>query len=341
MTMSERRLRPPNSRLRLSRGIANCKLQIANCKLQLGFALAAAMLLAVLPAVWTDYLRGGAATLLRPGQLAASAVRQCVYQASAQVKSHFQSAAQAAAVEEELERLRQENQRLAAQLTAAQTRPADASGGDDTAGRLLLTGCVPARVLGRQARAFLARHQLLDVGASSGIEPDNLVIDSPALLDRGTDAQLRGGQLVLSGGRIWGKIVEVGRNTSTVRAVTESGYRDLVRVTAAGARPDSIHRDAQGILEGTGAPLARIRLVEATKPISVGDLVYTASGSGLLPAPLLYGRIVRLERPAGAAHWEIWMQPAVAGHQPEHVAVLRTELNPLRVAGKEGLGIRD
>jgi len=334
MTMSERRLR-------LSRGIAKCKLQIANCKLQLAFALAAAMILAALPAAWTDYLRSTAAALLRPGQVAASAVRRCVHQASVQAKSHFQSAAQLAAAEEELERLRQENQRLAAQLTAARARPADASGGEDTAGRLLLTGCVPARVLGRQARAFLARRQLLDVGANSGIEPDNLVIDSPALLDRGTDAQLRGGQLVLSGGRIWGKIVQAGPHTSTVRAVTESGYRDLVRVVNAEPKPDSPQRGAQGILEGTGAPLARIRLVEVTEPISVGDLVYTASGSGVLPAPLLYGRIVRLERPVGAAHWEIWVQPAVARDEPEHVAVLRTELNPLRVAGKEGPGIRD
>jgi hypothetical protein len=61
-------------------------------------------------------------------------------------------------------------------------------------------------------------------------------------------------------------------------------------------------------------------------------LVFSAAARGILPDPLLYGRIARLERPTGAAHWEIWMEPAVAESAPETVAVLRAELSPLRVA---------
>ena len=80
-----------------------------------------------------------------------------------------------------------------------------------------------------------------------------------------------------------------------------------------------------------GKPVVDL-LVEVTEAVSVGDLVFSAAARGILPDPLLYGRITRVERPTGAAHWEIWMEPAVAHLVPETVAVLRAELSPLRVA---------
>jgi cell shape-determining protein MreC len=314
----------------------------------LGVGLTVAITLALLPGRLSGSIRGAAGTLLRPGQVAASGLRRHGAQAATRIKSHFQTAARLAEAETELKRLRQENGRLAAELAATRgppfgrcpvpgeraprSRPSDATGdpGDDHA-RLLLARCVPARVLGRQARAFLGRHHLLDVGSQAGIEPGALVVDDSGLIDRGRDAGLAPGQLVLAGQQVWGKIVELGSQTSVVRSVAAAGYRDLVRL--------GDPRGPQGILEGTGEPLARVRLVEVTEPVAVGDPVYTAAGKGVLPGPLLYGRIVRLERPKGAADWEIWMQPAVAG-EPERVAVLRTELNPLRVAEK-GSGAGD
>jgi cell shape-determining protein MreC len=304
----------------------------------LGMAMACGVVLAVLPPRWSDPLRGGAALLLRPGQTAASALRQYARGGITTAECHFQSAARLAALEEELEQLQWEHRRVVAELAAARSQASKQTGSDDQGDRLLLAQCVPARVLGRQARAFLVRHHLLDVGTSSGLQRDDLVVDGPAVIDRGSDAALRTGQLVLSGRRIWGKIVQLGPHTSAVRAATEPGYRDLVFVVGSEEKPNRWQR--QGILEGSGEPLCRIRLVEVTEPVAVGDLVYTAAAKGLLPEPLLYGQVVRLDRPAGAAHWEIWMRPAVGPHAPENVAVLRAELNPLRVA-ETGKGIRD
>jgi cell shape-determining protein MreC len=298
----------------------------------LGLAIAAALVLMLLPTRWTDLLRGGACTVLRPGQIGAAAVREYGRQTAATVQSHFQSAERLGEVEVELERLRDENRRLTAELASAHALPPKAA--EEDAQRLLVAHCVPARVLGRQARAFLARQHLLDVGAAAGVDRDDLVVDRPALLDRGSDAELKPGQLVLSGGRIWGKVAQLGPYTCAVRGVTDAGYRDLVRLLSPGQSPDGPQRPVQGMLEGTGEPLARIRMIEITEPVAEGDLVYTASGKGVLPAPLLYGRVVRVERPAGAAHWEIWMQPAVPPDAPQRVTVLRVELNPLRVAGK-------
>ena len=189
---------------------------------------------------------------------------------------------------------------------------------------LLNAGWVKARVLGQLARAFLGRRHLLDVGSESGVPPHAVIIEAPpGLIDQGGQVGLKAGQLVLDEGRVWGKVVRVARLTSVVRTVTEPGYRDLVCLGDSGP---------QGILEGTGEPLARVRLVEVTEPVAVGDLVYSTAGKGLLAEPLLCGRIVRLERPVGAPHWEIWMEPAVDPHRTNEVAVLRIELDPSRVA---------
>lgn len=292
----------------------------------LAAGLGLAVLLACLPARWGDVLRAGAATLLRPGQVGVAALRQQGNRALDRLRCHLQDADRMAELQHEVERLSRQNRRLLAELAAPTNRPPPATEDPqaDRQSRLLRARCVPARVLGLQARSFLASLRLLDVGTRAGVRPDALVVEGPAVIDRGREAGLRGGRLVLRGRGVWGKVLAVGPYTSTVRTVCQPDYRDLVRVgTPTGP---------QGILEGTGEPVARIRLVEVTQPVSVGDPVYAAAVQGLLPAPLLYGRVARVHRPVGAAHWEIWMEPAVDAGSPERVAVLRTELNPLRVA---------
>lgn len=298
----------------------------------LAIGLAASLVLMAMPERWTSTGKSLVGCVLRPGQIAVRSVRERARRLIAEVTFHRNTAAQLYEARRELDRLRQENRRLqdAVAVLQGQIRPAEGPGEKE---RLLGVECVDARVLGQQARSFLGRHHLLDAGTRERIESNDLVVDSaPGLIDRGGDAEIQPSQLVLSGARIWGMVIQVGRHTSTVRTVTEPGYRDLVQLGDGGSRQRS--RGPQGILEGTGEPLARIRLVEVTEPVAVGDAVYTAAGKGVLPRPLLYGHVVRIERPVGSPHWDIWMQPAVAPASPEHVAVLRTVLNPLRVAEK-------
>jgi len=296
--------------------------------LALGLALSAALMLA--PAGWSAAMKGQVAALVRPGQIGVLGLRGHGSRLVARVESHFGTAAELAEAERQRQRLVQENRRLAAELDVARSRlpRAAQASGEDSPDPLLSARCVKARVLGQQAQAFLGRHHLVDVGSEAGVEPDALVIDAPpGLIDQGRGAGIEAGQLVLSRGRVWGKVVEVGRSTSVVRAVTEPGYRDLVRLGNSGP---------QGILEGTGEPLPRIRLVEVTEPVAVGDPVYSMAGKGLLPNPLLVGRIARVERPVGAAHWEIWIEPAVNPNQTDQLAVLGIEINPLRLAEVSG-----
>jgi cell shape-determining protein MreC len=297
-----------------------------------GLALAAGLLL--LPTECADALKARASSLLKPGQLGVLAVREEGERIVARISGHFRTVDQLAQTRRELERVKEERRQLAARLAATEAfgQP-QAKAGDSLSEPLLSARWVRARVLGQQARAFLERRHLLDVGSQSAIEADALVVDAlPGLIDLGRDADLQTGQVVLSGARVWGKIIQVGPYTSTVRTVTEPGYRDLVQLAGPESDTGRIRWGPQGILEGTGERLARIRLVEVTEPVSVGDLVYSAAARGILPKPLLYGRIARVERPTGSAHWETWMEPAVADSAPETVGVLRAELSPLRVA---------
>ena len=177
-------------------------------------------------------------------------------------------------------------------------------------------------MLGHQARVFLSKVGLLDVGSTSGVRPESFVVEMPPLVDRGEDCGVESGQWVASGGCVWGKVSRGGSATSTVRPITKPGYRDLVTLTG----PDGKGRGPQGILEGTGEPLARVRLVAVTEPVAVGDLVWTASGKGLLPKPLLCGRVARVERPAGAAHWDIWIEPTVNAAEVQGTVILQAEV---------------
>ena len=144
--------------------------------------------------------------------------------------------------------------------------------------------------------------------------PNSFVIDEvPQLLDQGRDASLKPGRLVLAGSRVWGKVADVGPHTCTVRRITDAGYRDLVQLAT--SREGRLHFSARGVLVGAGRRLCKIELVETTEPVAVGDLVFTAD-DGVLQSPLLYGKIVKVDRKPADPHWQIWMEPAVNPSAP-------------------------
>jgi cell shape-determining protein MreC len=295
-------------------------------------AMAAAVVVGSLPRTWSSAAREAMAICLRPGQIAAIAVRSQVALGMRHVRQHFLLPSGRTEMEAELAAICDENDRLRDKLTVARNelRTARNSLSGGVSEPLLQAGCVEARVLGQQAIAYLSRRVLLDVGRHGGIEPDALVVSQrPTLIDCGRDHRVKPGQLVLCEGEVWGQVTEVGPYTSVVRTVTEPGYRGLVRLVS-----PSKHRagEPQGVLEGVGPREARIRLVPVTEPVSVGDLVYAAADQGIQTEPLLYGRVVRVGRSPGEADWEIRVEPAACASVIERVTVLRTEINPRRVA---------
>ena len=301
--------------------------------LLIGLLLAAFGLSFVPPAV-TQSLRGAWREALLPTQRALSATGNLVNAAWKKLPT-FQTAA-ADNSQQKIADLTDQLDRLQAQLElerslAPAPRPGQNNETADDTPSLLIPQLIPARVLGQQAQAFLLTHDLLDVGRTQGALPNSFVIDEiPQLIDQGRDASVKPGRLVLAGSRVWGKVAEVGPHTCTVRRITDAGYRDLVQLAT--SREGRLHFSARGVLVGAGQRLCKIELVETTEPVAAGDLVFTAD-DGVLQSPLLYGKIVKLDRKPGEAHWQIWMEPAVKpSAPPARVSVLKMELNPARVA---------
>ena len=305
--------------------------------LGLAAMLLAALVLALVPAPRVALLKGAAARLLAPGQRQVAQARDWTLRHVKLLADARATAEQQALVADELRRLRSRNLELEAAL--ALSRANDVAPPPDGT-PLLLAGLVPARVLGRQARAFLERADIIDRGGGDGLMAGDLAVageaaaDDVALteakpwIDQGAYGALAVDDLALAGRRVWGRLSEVGPQTARVRRVTDGGYREVVQLAHWG---DARWRaTARGVLEGTGGPMARVRMVATTEPVSVGDYVLATGARGAVSAPLIYGRVARVERGAGNTNWDIWMAPAVGPDEPGVVAVLRLSLNPQR-----------
>jgi cell shape-determining protein MreC len=311
---------------------ARLKTRLGSPVVQLAIGLALSVGLMCVPARHASKLKGIAIDTVSPALCAVASVRESARRVTGYLQAYINTARRLSNTKNKLIELEAENKRLSVELERLEAQARSEPG--DVAGEPLLQAIsVPARVLGRAARGYLERRHLLDAGSDCGIDSGALVLDAPAArLDQGANSSLRAGSLVLSGGRVWGKTVEVGPFTTSVRTVTEQGYRDVVRLASRPVQGHRIRWGPEAILEGTGERFARIRRVETTTAVSVGDMVYSAAAKGITSEPLFYGRIIRVRRPVGASHWELWMEPAVGANEPETVAVMCVELNPLRLA---------
>ena len=290
---------------------------------RLAFCAAAATLI-VLPRRLTEPLKTPLVVMLRPALAATAGAGRGLQSVLARIGGLTARSAHVARLEQQLEELQARNERLEAAALVSLPSAGDAENEALLAAiptrPLVACRLVEARVLGRRAQTFLERRELLDAGKSDGVETDAWVLDVPsALLDQGRGSGLEAGTLVLAGRRVWGKVVSAGEHVSQVRRAVEPGYRDLVRL--AHVQSGKLALGPRGVLEGVGENLCRIRLVPVTEAVSLGDVVLTDGGEGLTSVPFLYGQVIKLEQPAGATHWDIWMRPALS-EDPETVAVL-------------------
>lgn len=343
--------------------------QLASPRGALAVVLLAAVALALAPLRIVEPLRQGWQTALRPGQRVINRGVDAGQGALAWLRGAAASAEQLAEAQRTATQLTEQNRQLEAELELIRSDATTLAPVPALPDPLLLGDTVPARVLGRQAQSYLRSRDLLDAGSGAGVTSGALVTDAdPAtapgatggriisptsaahpsqshstggsrasgsihvVLDAGRDMSLEPGGLVLAGRRVWGRVAAVGPYTSVVQRITEAGYRDTVQIGRVEDR--RLRLGPKGLLVGTGGGMARIELVDASQPLAIGDEVYTAD-DGVVRTPLLYGLIVRLDRTAGESYWQIWMEPAVKGEEPHDVAVLRMELNPSRVAGRQ------
>jgi cell shape-determining protein MreC len=319
--------------------------------LQCAIACAVGLALTVVPPRYFTPLRNLVESALAPGQRTVAAPLDAGHDLADRLAQLWNASGALTRLETRIRELEVENQELAWKLQAS-AAAAPESTTEWTATPTQPLGqidLVEARVLGRRARSYLAHADLLDIGSESGVSPQSLVLDprarEPALLDVGSDGGLSPSQRVLSGfggaHLVWGQLVEVGKQTSTLRRASDSGYRDLVELAHSGN--DGLRIVARGMLEGVGDRHCRITRVELAAPVEVGDLVFAADTAGLRPNSadvagrqpprFLYGAVVRVQRPLAGTHWEIWMAPAAPpDYEPWRVAVIATRLNPDRIA---------
>ncbi|HEY2841775.1 MAG TPA: rod shape-determining protein MreC [Pirellulales bacterium] len=296
----------------------------------LAVTLAVGLLLAALPRRAIEPLRAAYDWCVEPGRFAAHRAQEVVGVHLRGWQARSTSAEKLAALERQIEQLTARNREL--EIAIASTTPADDSNRfTNRLPPLLQVDLLPAPVLGRHACTVLATDEIIRAGRDRAILRDALALaDSTTTIDGGEDAALAAGDVALAGRRVFGRVIEVGPHTSTVRRADQPGYRDVVQIAPAdGGSPETVVR---GVLEGTGERLARVRRVSAQLAVEVGDLVTTAEQQGLSSCPLVYGRVTRVERPPGALHCDIWVDLAIDGNLPERLLVLRARKNPARLA---------
>lgn len=186
---------------------------------------------------------------------------------------------------------------------------------------LIADELIPANWIGQIGSADGTPHPLLSVGARDGIAIDELVLDDAAPhIDRGEQVGVEAQSLVLDGRRLIGKIVEVGRWTSSVQPITDPEFRQSVQLVRVSG--DQALLGAKGVLCGHGDGACRLTYVDATQPVAAGDLVVTPGDDPHVPAMLLCGRVVDASLSDGSLEWTITVEPAVALEGLSHVAIL-------------------
>ncbi|MDF1585210.1 rod shape-determining protein MreC [Marinimicrococcus flavescens] len=204
------------------------------------------------------------------------------------------------ALQEENERLREENRRLLAWEGEALRLRAQ-----NEALRELLA--MPphekapirttARILADSGGAFV-QSRLIDAGTNRGVEPGMAVMAARGLL---------------------GRVVEVGERSARVLLLTDLNSRIPVLIDRT--------RD-QAILEGDNSALPRLRFLPLSPGLAVGDRVLTSGVGGILPPGLLVGEIVQI------GEQEVLVRPLVDWQRLDHVSVLVWEDVPAPQQGQ-------
>lgn len=186
-----------------------------------------------------------------------------------------------------------------------------------------------AAVLDRENESLWRNDRLINRGTDAGLAESDLVLEGNGpIIDQGEEENLQAGHPVYAGRSVVGRLAHVGKFISTIQKVTDENYRgfaQLIRRTESG-----FVFGAEGVLEGQGEDLCRLRYVPATLPVEVGDEVYTGDHDGSQPYPMYYGKVVRAELNPGEQEWTIWVEPAITKLNTPKVTVLRTQLDGSR-----------
>lgn len=289
-----------------------------------------------------ESVRGTMADILRPGHEAIRLVKESTrinffadrIAANPDDAGEVRRLTDALAIEQERNRAIQV--RLA-QLAERHSTDGPISSALSKSTRLILPSLIEVAVLGDSFAEQWRSGKLLDQGSKNGLREHELVLSTrkskKPLIDLGDDAEISTGDSLLLGRCVIGKIEHVGRWTSTFQLVTDVHYRgraQLIRETSEG----QFVFEAQGILKGQGDALCKLDGIPAENSVHIHDAVYTADRDGILPLPMYYGEVVEATLGTDDREWTILVKPAPLPSRLTTVHVIRTTVNPERLAGK-------
>jgi cell shape-determining protein MreC len=306
----------------------------AFCMLLLGAGLFFA------PRAVAEAVRGAICDVLRPGHEAVRLVRQSVSSPFPSLSGNAADASEREQLAVELETEKEQNRALQirlAQLIEQQSSDAQISTDLTKSHRLVMPSLIEVAVVGDVMAEQWRSGKLLDWGAKNGVRENELVLatrpSKRPLIDLGQDGFISTEDRLLLGRCVIGKVEHVGRWTSTFQLVTDAQYRgraQLIRKTSDGL----FVFEAQGILKGQGQELCKLEGIPAEKSVHVHDAVYTADRDGLLPVPLYYGEVVEAELNPEDREWTVLVKPVELPSRLTTVQLLRTTINPERLAVK-------
>lgn len=136
------------------------------------------------------------------------------------------------------------------------------------------------------------------------------------IIEKGTDDGVTEGLPVVTQQGIVGRTIESSWNVSRVLLVTD--YNSNIDALVQGSR-------AQGILQGGGQQLSRLKYVQRTDEVKAGDTVVTSGLGGIFPKGLVLGTVVTAEKRETGLFQHVEVMPAVDFTKLEEVLVLIPE----------------
>jgi rod shape-determining protein MreC len=136
------------------------------------------------------------------------------------------------------------------------------------------------------------------------------------MINKGTRDGVKEGLPVIANEGVVGKIVESSWNYSRVLLVTD--YNSNIDALVQGSR-------AQGILQGAGHGLARLKYVQRTDEVKEGDPIITSGLGGIFPKGLLLGTVFKVDKKDPGLFQKIEVSAVVDVSRIEEVLVILTD----------------
>ncbi|MCM8813937.1 MAG: rod shape-determining protein MreC [Candidatus Omnitrophica bacterium] len=146
-----------------------------------------------------------------------------------------------------------------------------------------------------------------------GREPTNWL--SCIILDKGRNAGIELNQPVLKYAGLAGKVIEVFPESAKVLLISDVNSRVVAIVQ---------RTRQEGLLEGMGGGMCRLKYLSLDAEIELGDAVVTAGGGGVYPKGLLVGHIESVRVDRGGLYKSCIVRPSAALRSLEEVLCLKS-----------------